>query len=149
MLSLTQQDGAVILTWTQVSGASYYKVKRGEAPAQLKDLSTNITATSFTDQTIDLTNTYYYAVSSVKNGKVSVNSNIVVCMAPPKVPTLFGVRESERVRLNWTKPSGADRYTLYRSTNSGGPYYAIVESFLLNQYTEYAGSARVNLLLCG
>lgn len=100
-------------------------------------MASGVITTAYIDGPMDGKTTYYYVVAAVgANGTTSMNSNEVVYKALPQSPKLFGTYNGTSARLTWTKANGAERYTLYRSTVSGGPYYAIAENLLTNVFED-------------
>jgi len=133
---LSEDDNTITLSWDEAISVDYYKVKRSIDSVEFNEIADNIIGTSYTDSSIESNKTYYYTVTSVKNGKESVSSNIRIRMLAPQTPTISGLRDEGEIRLNWTKPVGAENYDLYRSTISGGPYYILVENTILTQYSD-------------
>ncbi len=70
-------DNKVALTWTAVSGANHYNVKRGTDGISFVNIQTGITSTSFTDNGLTNGTMYYYVVSAMNEAGESANSNVV------------------------------------------------------------------------
>ena len=86
---VTTNIGQVTLTWTPVSGATNYNVKRSSYPATNGPFTTiaTTTNTTYTDTTVMGGVTYYYVVSAVNAGGESPDSAIVSATPPlPPVP---------------------------------------------------------------
>ncbi|MCR8636639.1 S-layer homology domain-containing protein [Paenibacillus radicis (ex Xue et al. 2023)] len=83
---LTAQAGnaQVGLSWNTVTGATYtYNVKRSLTESgPFTIVATNVTGSSFTDNSVANGTTYYYVVSAVNAGVESANSSVVVAVIP-------------------------------------------------------------------
>ena len=126
--------GHLTVNWTPSATATAYSVSRGTTAAgPFVAVSTHQTAATFTD-TSDLIfgNTYYYVVSASNAGGVCASTNSspaasAISCAMPAVPIgLAATRNGNaQVALTWTASSGADAYTVLRSTTSGSGYTPI------------------------
>ena len=135
VLSMEEKDGKVYLGWTSVTDAVYYNVKRGTSPGKLQIIASSVKETSFVDGDIHDEVTYFYAVTAVKDGVESKNSNIATRPRVPEAPILYGLRKIDGIKLNWTIPYGAEKFVLYRGTSPGGPYETVAEG-AENQYID-------------
>ncbi|MDR6553274.1 S-layer homology domain-containing protein [Paenibacillus qinlingensis] len=85
-VGLTAQAGnaQVGLSWNTVTGATYtYNVKRSLTESgPFTIVATNVTGSSFTDNSVANGTTYYYVVSAVNAGVESANSSVVVAVIP-------------------------------------------------------------------
>ncbi|SFM11485.1 hypothetical protein [Pelosinus propionicus] len=90
-------DSQVALSWTAITGATGYNVKRSTAAGgPYTAIATNITGTSYVDTTVTNRTTYYYVVTAVdSNGNESSNSN--EASATPKATSGHGLL---RVTMN-------------------------------------------------
>jgi len=59
ILSLEIRDGKPVMTWSRVSNATSYTIKRATQIGMYSDLAQNLTDTEFTDGTAQSTMTYY------------------------------------------------------------------------------------------
>jgi fibronectin type 3 domain-containing protein len=159
-VTATAGNAQVTLNWTASSGATSYDIYRsatsgGEGSTPYKS---GVTGTSFTDTSLTNGTTYYYEVSAVNvGGQSAVSSEASATpQAPPTAPTgLTATAGNAQVTLNWTAPSGASSYNIYRSTTSGGegstPYKTGVTSTsftdtgLTNGTTYYYQVSAVNV----
>src|SRR5207245_2092366 len=128
-VTATAGNAQVTLSWTAVSGATGYNVKRSTTSGgPYTTVGPNVTPTSFTDSGLTNGTTYYYVVSALNAGGESVNSAQVSTTpaAPPGAPTnVTATAGNAQVTLSWTAVSGATGYNVKRSTTSGGPYTTV------------------------
>jgi hypothetical protein len=75
-LTATAGDSQVTLTWTAVTGATGYNVKRSTAAGgPYMTIASNVSGTSYVDATVTNGTTYYYVVTTVNADGESANSN--------------------------------------------------------------------------
>ena len=127
-------DGLVNLSWNTVSGADYYRLFRSTTPGGPYNAIAQLTqdTTAFTDIRNSNGNyyvpngTYYYVVLAGNNGGTSGYSNEATTLLSIAAPTnLTATPGDGSVALSWDAVTGADSYTLYRATISGGSYTPI------------------------
>jgi hypothetical protein len=86
ILTVTTNYGQVSLTWSAVSGAISYNVKRSTSP-NAETTITNVTSTSYTDTNVNNGTKYYYVVSALNANGEGANSAEVSATPPlPPVP---------------------------------------------------------------
>src|SRR5207237_769418 len=74
-LTATAGNAQVTLSWTAVSGATGYNVKRSTSSGgPYTTVGPNVTPASFTDSGLTNGTTYYYVVSTLNARRESVNS---------------------------------------------------------------------------
>jgi hypothetical protein len=93
-LTAEQSDGNILLTWTQVSGATGYQVQR--SPNGI-DTWTNLAAVGITNQQVDslpgIGVMFYYQVAGTNGSGTGAYSNIAqMVAAPPSEMSLFELR---------------------------------------------------------
>jgi hypothetical protein len=90
-LIATAGDSKVTLSWTAVDGATAYNIKRSTtAGGPYTTIATNVSGTSYVDNTVTNGTTYYYVVTTVdSNGNESANSN--EASATPQAPSGHGL----------------------------------------------------------
>jgi fibronectin type 3 domain-containing protein len=138
----TPGTGQCQVSWSAVSGATSYTVKRSTtAGTGYTTRQSGITGTSFTDTMVTAGTTYFYVVTAVNGTGESGNSNEASCTPtptpPPPVPTnLTATAGNKTVALGWNASAGATSYTVKRSTTSGGPYSALTPSPTSNSFDD-------------
>jgi hypothetical protein len=137
-LNLEIQGESTVLTWAQVPEAKTYNVKRGTSPGKLNTIAKNITDTTFSDTGLHNEVTYFYVVTAESDGVESRNSNLTIRAPAPSMPNMYGLRENNIIKINWTTPQDAVKFTLLRSTQSGGPYETLVNKQAINQFEDTA-----------
>ncbi len=116
------EDGRPKLSWDKVEGAASYKVYRSQKEKKGYALVSEVKKPSFKDKAVKNGKAYYYRVIAVhKSCKEadSLESEPVLCCVPPSAPKLAGCYEKKRVKLTWKKVGGAQKYYIYRKTESG------------------------------
>ena len=130
------------LTWTAVTGADSYTVKRATTSGgPYTTVQTDVTATSFTDTGLTNGTAYYYVVSASNLGGESPDSGEASAtpLAAPGIPAdLTALAGDSTVSLAWTASGGTDSYKVKRSTTPGGPYSTIAESLTTTSHTDNA-----------
>ncbi len=130
-VSATAGNAQVTLSWSAVSGATSYNVKRATATGGPYATVAAVTTTTYTDTGLTNGTTYYYVVSAVNAAGESPNSTEVNATPEPSLPpaptNLSATGGNAQVTLTWNAAAGAVSYNLKRSTNNGGPY-AIINS---------------------
>lgn len=76
-VNATGGSGQVNLSWTSVSGATSYNVKRSTTSGGENLLVSGVTSTGYTDKNVVAGTTYYYKVSAVNAGGEGTDSNEV------------------------------------------------------------------------
>lgn len=121
-------NGTVILNWSDVDEATYYKIYRNGTYIG------NTSTSTYTDYTANLNTTYYYNVTSIDSvgneGSWSVgteNRTSETDEEPPNPVSDIIAKSisSGRILLNWSKPEGEPifLYTIWR--NSSGTWERI------------------------
>lgn len=147
----------VLVSWPAVPGATSYKVLRSTVSGSgYATVATGVTGpvcgsgpthATYVDGTALNGTTYYYVVQSTNPVNSSANSSQSAGVAPtsgasasaPAAPTgLSATPSSSAVTLNWTASSGANLYTVKRSTltlNGGGTTIPLNTITLTNSVT--------------
>lgn len=86
ILSVTPSIGQVTLTWSEVSGATNYYVKRSNSTNSFTPIASTA-STSYTDTDVIAGATYYYVVSAVNPGGESPDSAIASATVPTPPPS--------------------------------------------------------------
>ncbi|MGC3991192.1 MAG: polysaccharide lyase family protein [Chthoniobacteraceae bacterium] len=128
-------NNSVLVTWPAVPGAMSYKVLRSTTSGSgYSVIASNVTGpvsgsgpgyATYLDTTASNDTPYYYVVESVNPTNSSTNSAQSTAVTPsssapassPLAPTgLTASASSHTVNLSWTASSGANYYTVKRST---------------------------------
>jgi hypothetical protein len=130
-LAATAGNNQVNLAWNASAGADSYNVKRATVSGgPYTTMATDVTGTSFVDNTAVNGTTYFYVVTAVNTAGESVNSNEASATpqpaTPPNPPTALAARATgkKKVNLTWTQSNSPSvtQNKIYRSTVNGGPY---------------------------
>ncbi|HSK76712.1 MAG TPA: M14 family zinc carboxypeptidase [Thermoanaerobaculia bacterium] len=111
-LSATPGTSQISLTWTAVSGATFYRVHRGTASGgPYTTLQSNWTGTSFTDTGLTNGTPYYYVVTATNGAGEGPNSN-EASATPVAAPTV----------VTFTSAAAQDGWVLEsnETSNAGG-----------------------------
>lgn len=123
-VSAVPGNAQVSLSWTSVSGATSYNVKRSlTSGSGYAIIASGITTANYSDTGLTNGTTYYYVVSAVNASGESPNSSQVSATPTmlPGTPTgLSALGGNAQVSLTWTAATGAATYNLYRATTTGG-----------------------------
>ena len=122
-----QSNGAISITWSEVAGATHYKLYRSETSGGSFDqIGGDIAATDYVDDNDLAANTsYYYRLEACNgngcSGRSPIGSATTAPLPPstPSTPTAAAQSDSE-ISITWSAVAGATHYKLYRATVSGG-----------------------------
>ncbi|MDR3606920.1 MAG: fibronectin type III domain-containing protein [Oligoflexia bacterium] len=136
--------GAINLNWnpdTTANPTPTYIVKRSlVSGGPYTIIASNLTANYFSDSNVSNGATYYYVVAATNNTGTSDNSaeaNATVAAAAPGTPiSLTLVPGPEQITLSWTAPGTDMFYTIFRGTNTGGPYAQIASGLSTTTYID-------------
>ncbi|MEI7028144.1 pectinesterase family protein [Paenibacillus sp. y28] len=126
-------DKQVALSWQAPTAADSYNVKRSTTNGgPYTTVKSGLTATSYTDGSLDNGTVYYYTITAVKNGEESYISNQVksiphaLTAGAPETPQGFAaIAEEESVKLTWNEVAGANSYEVKRSLTSDGGFTTV------------------------
>jgi hypothetical protein len=116
------------LTWSAVSGAESYAVKRSTTGGGPYASLASVDSPSYTDAAVKNGTLYYYVVAAVNAMGTSPDSTQVSVTPDPAITTpavpmgLTATAGNAQVSLNWTASSRATSYHVKRSTTSGEPF---------------------------
>ena len=128
----------ITVTWSAVSGATKYKVRRhdGTGWSDLKVVST----TSYTDTAVTVGTTYKYAVYAYVNGKYGAASETVSAVPKTAAPAnVKAAATSGKITVTWTAVSGATKYKVRRHDGTGWADYKTVSATSLTDTSVTAG----------
>ena len=121
-ITLTNDDGKVVVSWSKVTGATAYRVYRRtvEADGTVSNWKyfDKITDTKYSDKTAKSGTKYEYAVRAYSSGGNSVLSSEkeILYLAIPE----FSVEATVKgVKITWEKVAGAESYKIYRKISDG------------------------------
>ena len=110
------------VTWSGVSGAAFYTVKRGAAPSgPFETIAANLKQTKQDDLPPTRGKIYYYVVTAGGPGGESAESatGAGALPAPPQAPAKLAASPGPgRVSLSWSAAPGASRYHVKRRTGT-------------------------------
>ncbi len=114
------------LTWKAVDGAKEYKVYRATKQDGSYSLMKTTTSTSYINSNAEVGKTYYYKVKAIGKNSASNSADSAVrsrmCDLPRTKVTLSNVESSGKIKVSWTKVTGAVKYEVYRATSKNGTY---------------------------
>ncbi|MDR2968780.1 MAG: fibronectin type III domain-containing protein [Tannerellaceae bacterium] len=169
-LTATASGTQIYLDWDPASGAEGYQLERSlNGTTGWQVLDDKLTKTDYVNVGLTADTRYYYRVRAYNNaGNSSYSNTVNVITDKPALAAPAGLRAtpttSTEISLAWTAVSGADGYSIERSTNgtSGwteiannivadsyrdrsltvvGTYYYRIRAFRGNAYSEYSNIA--------
>ncbi len=154
-LTATASNASVTLSWTPSSGATSYSVKRALLfGGPYSTIGAGVTATSYTDYSVQNCTTYHYVVSASNASGESGNSSPASAtpLTIPSAPTgLRATAGTGQVSLAWTGSACATSYHVMRGISSGSysatkiaTTLSYVDTGLTNGTTYYYAVSAVN-----
>lgn len=130
--SLYSQNNGIQITWEAVAGANGYQIVRSDNKkgpykqiAKLKGKSSLV----YTDHNVEVGKPYYYKIRALRIGTVAGYGNYTGAKEKWMLDSPRGVKVSaqraDRVKLSWSKKTGADGYQILRSTKEASGYQVI------------------------
>ena len=145
------QYNSIKLTWDKASNATgYYIYSSTSKPGSYTNIKKIASAdtTSFANTGLTTGKTYYYkivAYSTDSSGKVIKSKSSSVVSAKPLVAAVKGLKAKAynggKIRLTWTKSSGASGYYVQRATSAMGTYKTVKTLKNVGNYTDASLSA--------
>jgi fibronectin type 3 domain-containing protein len=143
-------SGSISLSWTAVSGVSYYKIYRADSASGTYTQAGLSDVNSYTNYALTPNTTYYYKISAVNDTGESAQSGSVfgtteaqtgggTLPAAPSGLAVTGV-SAGTISLAWNTVSGAIYYRIYRATSSDGAYNQVGVN-TVNSYMDYVPSS--------
>ena len=119
------------LTWSSVSGASWYEIYRSPSAGGTFTLIATTGSSSYIDYGRTTNVNYYYQVRVCCNASTATTfgsySNVASAKPVPAAPTVLLSQASyNRINVTWSPVPGAIGYKLYRSTSLNGTYALII-----------------------
>ncbi|MDR2793379.1 MAG: fibronectin type III domain-containing protein [Treponema sp.] len=117
-------SSSVTVRWSAVSGADGYYIYRSTSSSGTYSQVGSPTSTSYTDVELPANATYYYKVSAFNGDGTGAQSSPVSATTSTVAPTgiTAAAASSSSITVSWAAVSGADEYSIYRSTSSSGAY---------------------------
>lgn len=139
-LSATGGVGSVALSWTAVTGASGYAVKRSTtgAAGSFTTVATP-TGNAHTDSGLAADTTYHYVVSATNaggEGAVSAAVSARTAAVAPGAPQPVTTPGNASVTLSWPAVAGATRYDVARAASSSGTYTSVATGLTATAWTD-------------
>ena len=123
----TAGENKITVTWSAVSGATKYKVRRHDGTSW-SDYKT-VTTTSLTDTAVTAGKTYKYAVYAYSNGKFGAASATVSAVPKTAVPTnVKAIAGAGEITLTWNAVTGATKYKVRRHNGTSWSDYKVVST---------------------
>jgi uncharacterized repeat protein (TIGR02543 family) len=117
-------NGHISLVWDRAGAETSYVIYRLDSETETYVRIGTADATSYTDSTVVIGNTYYYRISSVVNNVESGKSNSVVSaraeinsLASPQGLSVTG-QTVDSISLAWQAVSDATRYKVYKGSSA-------------------------------
>lgn len=133
LLYALASNAAIRLSWSAVTGATGYVVKRSSIGGGPYENRTNTTGTTWLDTAVTNGAIYFYVVSATTPGFES-GPSVEVGATPvtmPNAPTgLTAAAGNGSALLAWSPVSNALTYRVKRATTNGGPYATVVSGLL-------------------
>jgi fibronectin type 3 domain-containing protein len=134
-----QSSSRIQVSWAFVSGASGYKVYRGDSASGPYVEVGSPSISTYTDTGLSSNTTYYYKITAVDNSGESDYSSYTYATtsSSPSAPTgvSAAAQSSGSIRVSWSSVSRASSYKVYRAASPSGPY-AEVGSPSSSPYTD-------------
>jgi uncharacterized repeat protein (TIGR02543 family) len=114
---------SIKISWSAVTSANGYEIWQLGSDGKYQ-LLTSTTATSYIHTGLTTGKTYSYKVKAYRNGSpklYSAFSAIVSAFPAPAAPAAVKASPAsyDKIKITWSKSTGATVYTLYRSANGG------------------------------
>jgi fibronectin type 3 domain-containing protein/regulation of enolase protein 1 (concanavalin A-like superfamily) len=135
-LGATVGDTQVNLSWSSVSGATSYIVKRATTSGGPYTFLASATSTAYTDTAVTNGTPYYYVVVATNGLGESLTTGEFSATPVTPVPTgLVANGWDAKIALSWGSVSGAT-YNVKRATTSGGPYATVASGLTTAAYSD-------------
>ena len=129
----------VKVSWTPVPGAVAYNIRvspTAGGPYNLKAFHKTTTSTVLGFNPSGNTHTNYYVVSAVNANGESANSAELAFSPWPTPPVLSATSTNGVPTLTWPAAAQATAYSVWRGTQSGGPYTVLTSGLTTLSYTD-------------
>jgi fibronectin type 3 domain-containing protein len=134
-----QSSSSISLAWSQVSGATGYRVYRADNSGGSYSVVDSTSDTFYTDTGLSSNTTYSYKVSaynSVGEGEQSYDTASATTFVDAPTGVTAEAQSPSSIYVSWEPVDGASGYRVYRSTNSYGDYSLIANYLSVTSYTD-------------
>jgi N-acetylneuraminic acid mutarotase len=132
-------ESGVTLSWTPVPNATGYLIKRSDQSGGPYTQIGGVVSSTYGNTVVSATYSYsdtgpfsrvynYYTVSAINSIGQSNNSNEALATMPPTIRKIQATTTGIELTWDSVPDPTISKFTLKRSTTSGGPYTAIIES---------------------
>jgi cellulose 1,4-beta-cellobiosidase len=139
-LSAAAGNTQAILSWNLANFAAGYKLKRATVSGGPYTTVATIGSTAWTNTGLANGATYYFVVSATNTAGEGANSGQVSvvpqCFAPAIPGGLSAAMVGGQINLKWYSVSGAQSYTIQRSTTNGGPYSVLAAGIITTNFAD-------------
>ncbi len=120
----------ISLSWSKISDADKYELRRSDSKngvyKKISDKATN----AYVDKGLRSNAKYDYKVRAYRteNGRKlygPYSKALTVKVKPETISKLTAKAGKKKVKLSWSKASGADKYELWRAEKKNGPYFKV------------------------
>jgi fibronectin type 3 domain-containing protein len=127
VIAATTSSTAITVSWNPVTGATGYRIYRSSSASGTYTQVGTSTGASYINTGLTSGAIYYYKVSAYNSSEESAQSDQVVGMIMPSVPSGLTVSSvgSIGITLLWNPVTGATEYRIYRSSSASGTYTQI------------------------
>lgn len=120
----------ISLSWSKISDADKYELRRADSKNGVYKKISDQAKNAYLDKGLKSKATYNYKVRAYRTEKgrkiYGPYSKVLTAKAQPeKIAKLTAKAGKKKVKLSWSKVSGADRYELWRADKKNGPYYKV------------------------
>ena len=136
----------VRITWSSVTGATYYKIYRhtNSTPVGVTTLSEYVSGTYYDDVSADPGMSYFYWVKAATDSRESEygeSDEGWVKLSPPQNISASDGTYDDRVQITWRGVSGASAYRVYRNTRDDSNTASALGSWqAATAYDDYSAS---------
>lgn len=132
-VTLAKTDSGIKLTWKAIDGAAKYQVARSTDNKTFKILKT-VTGTSLVNTSVTQGTKYYYKVRPVDAKGNTGAYSAVKSYTILGTPTVTAKQSGTSAALSWTKIAGAEKYSIYRSTD--GVSFSLLTTVKTTSFTD-------------
>ncbi|MDR1029447.1 MAG: fibronectin type III domain-containing protein, partial [Treponema sp.] len=120
----------ITVSWSEVSGASGYRIYRALDIDDLFSYQGNTSDTYYSDTGLSQGTTYYYKIAAYNNYGESQPSTATPAKTYESIPSppssiYASANSSSSITVYWSEVYGVTSYKVYRSQSSYGNYYSI------------------------